>query len=388
MKEHELNVAVGDKKELKELMKEAAEQSASVHKKYAKKFRFSGDNADSQKAKEAEGYEKTIKLFNALAQGDNQTALEISKGAVNGKSHRQKALSEGAASGSYLVPEEFEARVFMAIEDYSTIRRYATVVPMSSDVKRLNSLSTKPSAYKVAELANITSSQATFAEPVLTAEKYMAAGEMSAELLEDGEVELVNILARVYGSEIAKAEQESFVNSSVSGSEGLLTVSGVTATTIATGTSYASLTYDDLATLQANVHAYSPREAGTMVFMMGFGAYNALRKSKATGDGNYFIMPAAPTADTPATAWGRPILVIPQIADTTATSTKFVIGTDLAEHFVIGDRTGLTVKVAEEGTINSVNLLQQDARALVLRKRTAQTAVLAAGIGTLATFTS
>lgn len=385
--EKQFEVAAKDMNELKEIINEGAKQSASTYKKYAKKFNFGGNQEDGAKAREAGQYVKTIKLFNALLEGDSNTAREISRESASNEA-RKKALTEGAASGSYLVPEEFEAKVYAALDDHSQIRRYATVVPMSSDVKRLNSLSTKPTAYKVSEIANITSSQATFAEPVLTAEKYMAAGEMSSEILEDGEVDLINILARVYGERIAYAEQNSFINSVVSGSEGLLTVSGVTATTLATGTSYAFVDYDDLATLQANIFAFSPSEAGTLQFIMGFGAYNTLRTSKSSGNGNYFVMPAAPTAETPATAWGRPIIVLPQVADTTATSTKFVIATDLANHFVIGDRTGLTIKVAEEGTLNSVNLLQQDAKALVMRKRTAQVCVLPAGIATLATFTS
>lgn len=385
--EKQFEVAAKDMNELKEIINEGAKQSASTYKKYAKKFNFSGNQEDGAKAREAGQYVKTIKLFNALLEGDSNTAREISRESASNEA-RKKALTEGAASGSYLVPEEFEAKVYAALDDHSQIRRYATVVPMSSDVKRLNSLSTKPTAYKVSEIANITSSQATFAEPVLTAEKYMAAGEMSSEILEDGEVDLINILARVYGERIAYAEQNSFINSVVSGSEGLLTVSGVTASTLATGTSYAFVDYDDLATMQANIFAFSPSEAGTLQFIMGFGAYNTLRTSKASSGGNYFVMPAAPTAETPATAWGRPIIVLPQVADTTATSTKFVIATDLANHFVIGDRTGLTIKVAEEGTLNSVNLLQQDAKALVMRKRTAQVCVLPAGIATLATFTS
>lgn len=386
--EKQFEVAGVSEKELKDLVSEGAKQAAATHKKYAKKFNFGGDASDRRKADEAGAYVKTIKLFNAMLEGDNATAREIAKDSVNGNSARAKALTEGAASGTYLVPEEFEARVFMSLNDYSQIRKYATVLPMNSDVKRLNALTTKPSAHKVSELKGVTSSQATFSEPVLTAEKYMAAGEMSSEILEDGEVDLINMLARVYGERIAYAEQDSFINSSVSGSEGLLTVSGVTATTLATGTSYTFVDYDDLATLQSNVFAYSPAEANSIQFLMGFGTYNTLRTAKTSGDGNYFVMPAAPTAETPATAWGRPIIVVPQIADTTATSTKFVVATDLAQHFVIGDRTGLTVKVAEEGTVNSVNLLQQDARALIIRKRTAQVCVLPAGIATLATFTS
>lgn len=386
--EHNIEVAGMSGKELSDVVSEGAKQAAATYKKYAKKFNMGGNSEDLQKRDEAGAYVKTIKLFNAMLEGNTQEAREISKSAVNGNSARAKALTEGAASGSYLVPEEFEARVFMSINDNSIIRKYATVLPMSSDVKRLNSLSTKPTAYKVAEIANITSSQATFSEPVLTAEKYMAAGEMSSEILEDGEIDLINLLARVYGESLAYAEQNSFINSVVSGSEGLLTVSGVTATTLSTGTTFAFVDWDDLATLQRNVFAHSPSQASTMQFIMGFGAYNTLRTLKSSGDGNYFIMPAAPTAETPATAWGRPILVLPQVADTTATSTKFVIGTDLAQHFVIGDRTGLTVKVADSGEINSVNLLEQDARALILRKRTAQVVVLPAGVATLATYTS
>lgn len=365
--------------DLKSIVKEGFQKAEETHAKYAKKFYMTNSAVDSVKADKAEGVLKSIKFINALNEGDRAVLKQLSN-------ERAKALNEGTGSaGGYLAPEEFERFVIMAMDDYSEIRKYSTVLTMGSDVKRLNSLTGKVTVHKAAELTEVTASTPTFGEPVLTAEKYMGATVMSEELLEDSETEVISLLARMFGEKLAQAEQDSFIDSSVSGSEGLLTVSGTTGTTIITGATFSSLTFDDLAKLQKLIFAYSKSESQRMQFIMGMTAYNALRTSKASTSGNYFYMPPVPAIDAPATAWGRPIIVISEMPETTATGTKFAIGTSLADHFFIGDRRGITMKVQDQGTVDSVNLNTSDARALVVTKRTAQVVALASGVATLAT---
>lgn len=151
------------------------------------------------------------------------------------------------------------------------------------------------------------------------------------------------------------------------------------------GSTFESITYDDLAAMQKALFEINKAEAMSGAFYMSMTAYNALRTSKASGDGNYFNLPPAPTAETPATAWGRPIYVMNEFPTTSAGSTKFAIFTDLSRHGFIGDRRGIAVRTADQGEVDGVNLFVQDAQAIKATKRTAWTTALQSGIVTLST---
>lgn len=376
----DIAIQAKSKAEVGEMLREAVAKSLEAEKNYARKFRFTESAEDGAKLAQVEKQVGVVKFLNALKNEDWNYVREQS-------AQRAKALNETTANaGGYLVPEEFERMLNSAYDEYSEIRRDATVLSMSSDVKRLNELTAKVSVAKKGELVAIVDTVPTFGESVLTAEKYTASTTLSEELIEDSEIDIVSEIARMFGEQIAYAEQNSFVNSAVSGSEGLLQVAGVTAISLITGTTFAELSFDDLAAMQKSLFTYNKAEAMRGKFYMSMTAYNALRTSKASTSGNYFYMPAVPTQEAPATAWGRPIVVLNEFPTTTATATKFVVYADLKKHFFIGDRRGIRIKVNTSGTSASGhNLNIQDAREMVVTKRTAQATSLEAGIITLAT---
>jgi len=360
-------------------IKEATAKINETKEVQVKKFDLTNEAVAEVGVQEAKKLE-SLKFIKALGEGDRKT-LKFMSGA------RAKALNEGTGSaGGFLVPEEFEKSIVKYMEQYSQIRSNATVLSMGSDVKRLNALSGEPTVYKVGELAQITGTALVFAEPVLTAEKYAGIIDWSSEVVEDSELDLVNLVAERIARAIAKKEQESFISSAVSGSEGLLTVSGVTAKTIASGTGFSNITWDDLATMMTALDEIDLEDGANAKFYMSSSVYNVLRVLKASTSGEYFL-PVSPSMDNPAMAWGKEIVLCNQMpkVSATASGTKFVVYTDLKRHGFVGDRRGLAVKLLEEGTVGSVNLAEDDAQALRITKRTAWTTALQTGIVTLAT---
>lgn len=373
-------VVLPSKEEIAEIVNETVAKYYQNQQIREKRFNLSGSAEDAAKVVEGKKWGSTVKFLNAFVQGDTQTLHTL-------HGTRVKALNETTGTaGGFLVPEEFETQVLMYMDEYSDIRRNATVLPMNTDVKRLNALTAKVSVAYTDELASITASQSTFGEPVLTARKLAGITTMSEELLEDSEIALVDNLARQFAERMAQKEQSEFVSGVVSGSEGLLTVSGVTNVTMS-GSTFASITWDNLADMEAALFAINKVEARNAKFYMSMTAYNALRKLKTSSGGDYFNMPAVPSQANPATAWGHEIVVLNEFPTATATATKFVVFADLKQHAFIGDRRGLRMTTHSEGTVDGINLIQQDAQALKVTKRTAFTTALQNGIITLSTNT-
>lgn len=367
--------------DLRDIVKEivAKQDESLVARK--KEFNMTGSKESEFKLAETMKRNETVKFLNAMTLGDGKLL----------RGYREKALNIGTgADGGYLVPDEFETEILRNLNEYSAIRRNATVLPMSGDVKRLNVSTSIPITRKPAELAVITGTTVTFAEPVLNAQKYACIVDWSNEVLEDSEIQLVSYIAETIGESMANAEESDFVNGTVSGSEGILQVSGVTGITQNTGTTFSLIQWDDLADMQSALFGVANMEAQRGQFYMSYSVYNILRQLKSSTAGNYFVMPSAPTLETPAFAWGRPIVVCANFPSTTATATKYVAFADGKRHFIIGDRKGLTMKVFDEGTIvdaggSSRSLLTTDAQALRVVKRTAFVVRLPSGVVTLAT---
>lgn len=369
-------VEVLTKGELKEVAKEI---SAKFEESLERGKKFNTSPEDEKAIKDnLEKRNETVKFINALSSKDDKFLSSFSN-------TRAKALNEATGSaGGYLVPEEFEKSIVKFVDQYNQIRQNATVLPMGTDVKRLNALTTDPTVYIVDEFGTITGSSVAFAEPVLTAKKYAGFIDWSSEVVEDSELPMINLIAERLGIAIASKEQGEFISGSTSGSEGILQASGVTALALNSGTTFANITWDDLADMQAALAGVSLADSMNAKYFMHSSVYNYLRQQKASTSGNYFL-PVAPTDKMPAQAWGHEIVICNSMPTTTATGTKFVAFGDLKKHAFIGDRRGITMKVLDQGVVGSINLSTADAQALRVTKRTAFVTALATGIVTLAT---
>lgn len=371
------------KVEFKEMVEEIVAKQAEHVKEREKKFELSGSKEAEVKMVETKKRNETVEFLNAWSNKDVKSLRKIHE-------TRAKALNEGTGSaGGYLVPEEFERTIERLMNEYGVIRQNATKVSMSTDVKRLNTLTGNPTVYIVGELSTITGSQNTFAEPVLTAKKYACITDWSNEVFEDSEVNLIQQIQETIAEEMMQKEEVEFISGATSGSEGLLTVSGVSALSLISGTTFANITFDDLSAMMVKLEQDVSNVASrNSAFYMSPYTYGQLRIKKGTD--NHYILPPVPSSDMPAMAFGKNIYTSLSMPSTTATGTKFVIYTDLRKTAVIGDRRGMTVKVFDSGTItesdgNTRNLITEDAEALRVTKRTAFVTRLQTGIVTLAT---
>ena len=301
-----------------------------------------------------------------------------------------KTLNEGTGSaGGFLVPDEFEKSVIKYTDQYSQLRSLSTVVQMNSDQKRLNTIATEPTVYIVGENTVITPSDPVFGEPVLTAKKYAGITSWTSELEEDSEVVgLVELLAERFGRQIAKKEQQEFISGTTAGSEGFLVVSGVTVEAMAAGdTTYDKITWDHLANMIALLEEVDMNDAAEATFVMSPSVFNVLRKRKASGSGEYFVLPA-PQNGVVAQAWGRPVVLVnemPKTSDSNQNNKKFVALANWRLHSFIGDRRGITVSVSDSGVVGTSSAFERDIRLLRVTKRTAYVTALQNGIVCLRT---
>jgi len=370
MKETEAQFVTKD--ELKSIVEEMSVKIAEAKERREKKFNLSNEEKAIKDA------EKTVKFFKALVDGDKATLKEIAQERVSGN----KALGEATGSeGGYLVPAEFEAKVYAFNSGYTQIKDNSLVIPMNSLTKELNSLTTEPIGYKTSEKSQITASDPAFAEPVLTAQKYGAITAFSEELGEDSEVPFMDLLAQRISRALNKVEQYNFVDDTTSGSEGLRQVPGSTVRALITGTGFANVQWDDLANMLNDLRTIDIDEADdpdTKYYMAPI-VWNYLLQTKASTAGTYMNATGA-QGEPIRRAWGKEVVLCPHMPSTTATGTKFVLLGNLKKHFVIGERRGLKVKLLEEGTVGSDNLGEKDMMALRVTRRTAHVAVLPTGL--------
>lgn len=368
-----------DPAEIKEMINEGIEKGLENVQKFAKKFYITEKEVDQAKLDKATKQAEVATFFKALADGDDAAVKAISN-------DRAKAINEGTGSaGGYLVPEEFERTINVKIDEFSQLRGDATVLPMNSDVKRLNEIATDPTVAIIGEAAQITESTPVFGEPVLTARKYAGLTAWSNEVAEDAELVVLNMLADRFAERLAQKEQDEFMNGTTSGSEGLLQVSGVTSVGMDAGdTSFANADFDYLNEMLEALQGYSILEAGRGKFYMSPYAWGVVSKTKPTGSGYYGGNPVNGWATQ---AWGKPVTLLNEAPGSgdDAVSTKFVVFADLSRHLFIGDRAGIRVKILEEGTVGSNNLGEKDMSAMRVVKRTANTTSLESGIIVLTT---
>ena len=86
--------------------------------------------------------EKIVTFFKALVYSRNDPASE----------QVLRALVEGTDSeGGFLVPQELRTEVFRVLPDQTIMRNLARVLPMTTDLMKINSLSARPQAYWTSE---------------------------------------------------------------------------------------------------------------------------------------------------------------------------------------------------------------------------------------------
>lgn len=325
----------------------------------------------------------------------SDSVREISKALLSGDAARMKELTTdatGSPYGGYTVDTELSAEIRHLITEYGVARREMTALPLTKHSYKANDLATDVTVYWVDEAAAIGSTQVVLGHEELTLKKLGAIATLTAELLEDGEIDLFGFIASRVAEGFAKAEDDAFFKgdgTSTFGSfTGLLEASDVTAVTIA-GTTFASVDADDLLDLQDAVP--TGFQANGKYFMHRT-IRSVIRKLKASGSGEYVYQ--TPSENGPATIWGRPVVHVesmPALSDT-ADDTAFVLYGDLKKACILGYKSsGISVARFNAGTVRNVannadvNLITTDREAVRWTERVGYIRILPGAVKKLKT---
>jgi HK97 family phage major capsid protein len=323
----------------------------------------------------------TIEFFKSLVDGDKRGAIEISKKSWGNAYYKTLDTSNDSA----LVPVEFATDLIKNMEEYSDIRPYAKVRTMRTKSVNLNELDTKVSVTKVAEGSDLTLTEPTFSEPIMTAESYMGGSDWTYQFEDDEEIGILNELREEFAEQFAKAEQASFLNSVVSGAEGLTTASGVNVydlggSTSSGSTSILDITAADVHNAHTELRQLGKNRARNARLFISPDALNAIAVAFTSNVGYAQLSLVEMQGGKIVSIAGLPVTEIaegqlPGIAED-AVSTKFAFIADLSRTFIIGDRKGVEFDILNQGTIGSVNLNLTGGKMIRGIKRTGQKVVL------------
>jgi HK97 family phage major capsid protein len=124
-----------------------------------------------------------------------------------------KALNETTdASGGYLVPDQFAKRLFEYLQQKSVMLKVVETVQMTSDLWKAPKLTGGTTARWIGENATITSSDTTFDQVTMTAQKVAALTQLSTELMEDSFTDVMRLLAEQMAIDLAYAIDDEMVN--------------------------------------------------------------------------------------------------------------------------------------------------------------------------------
>jgi len=262
-----------------------------------------------------------------------------------------KALSAGTGTdGGYLVPDETERTVNMALKDISPIRAIAGVRQVSGSVFKKPFSLTGPGTGWVGETAvRPQTATPTLAELSFPTMELYAMPAATPQLLDDAAVDIDQWIAEEVRIAFAEQEGAAFVNGDgVNKPRGFLNYAQVANASwtwgnigfIATGVAGAfpaanptdkliDLAYSVKSAYRANAH-----------FVMNRSTEAAIRKFK-DADGNYIWQPAARPGDSP-TLLGHPIAESEDMPNIGAAASAIAFG-DFRRGYLIVDRVGIRV---------------------------------------------
>ena len=320
---------------------------------------------------------KRVGLYNPEVQEDrkakNVLVRKFITALVDNDTATLKDISSGG-SGGYLLDTDLVAEVQFLQTEYGVCRREMTTTPITSKSLDLTNIATDLEAYWTDEGSAKTSSEVVFGQPVLTLKKMAVIVPMTDEILEDSAIDLVGFLTGRIAEKMAAKEDAAFLKgdgtSGFGSFTGILNNANVNTVTM-TGTTFASITADDLIDMQDE----TPQGAhANGKYFMHRTIMSYVRKLK--DDQNAYIY-QAPSATGPATIWGKPVVLSEAMPSKSASDddTPFVIFGDLRKAAWLGYRGGLRVKLSDEATVRNsagnadIDLFRQDMTALRVVER-------------------
>lgn len=330
----------------------------------------------------------------------NDTLRDMAQCLLIGDEHKLKEMtsdSTGSPYAGYTIDSELSAEIRHLITEYGVARREMTALQLSKGDYKANNLATDITVYWVDEGAVISSSQAVLGQETLTLKKLGVIVSLTAELLEDTEIDFVSFLGTRVAEGFAQAEDEAFFKgdgTSTYGSfTGLLSASGTNTVTM-TGTTFASISAEDLIDMIDETPAGALRNA-KYYYHRTIKSY--IRKLRAdavsAGDGAGEFIYQAPSAQGPATIWGYPEVLVeamPSKTDTAA-ATGFVLFGDIRKAAILGYNGAIKMSRFNAGVVKNVagdadiNLITTDREAVRWTERVGYIVIIPTAVTVLKT---
>jgi HK97 family phage major capsid protein len=279
--------------------------------------------------------------------------------------------STGSPFGGYVVDRELSAEIRHLTTEYGVARREFMAVQLTKNSYDANTLAIDVTVFWVDEGNTIRSTEAVLGQEDLKLKKLGAIVTLTRELLEDEEMDLFSFIGSRVAEGFARLEDRAFFMGTGTGDTanaeflGLLNNPACNQTTM-TGTTFASMTADDLLDMQDD----SPQEiAKTGKYFMHRSIRNIVRKLKDNQNNPIY---QSPSENGPATIWGRPVVeveVMPSVANSNI-DTPFVIYGNLKKSSILGYKGAISADRFNAGVVRNVanngdiNLITTDREAI------------------------
>ena len=261
------------------------------------------------------------------------------------------AMGESTDSaGGFLVPNEFSTAIVDLKEERGVFRRFARREVMTSDTKTIPRRTGGLTLYYVGENTEITASDKTWDQIMLTARKGAVLTKMSSELNEDSVISVADDLAMEIAYAMANGEDSAgFVGNGTSTYGGITGLqnrlaAGSTYTAITGNTAFSTLDLDDFEAMIAKLPLYALQDDPAWYISRAGWASSMLRLAAAAG-GNTMADIAGGMQQT---FLGFPVRFVQVMNSTlsaqTSTSGLVYFGS-LRQTAAFGDRRGLSIAV-------------------------------------------
>lgn len=243
------------------------------------------DDPNGEEFKNLKPGEKVQKFFKAVVMNDGATI---------------KALGEGVDSaGGYLVPEEFKNMLIEALPDYTVMRQIITVMPVGTLTGTIPSITAKPGAEWGSENTAMNEQSATFGEVAYALNRLQSLIPMSRELVADANVNMVQLITRLFAEAFGTAEDNAITTGDGTGKPVGFTTASLSSVAVATA---GTTVLGDLTNLLGLVKAQY-RKRGQ--FLTSPAGVQVLRKL-VDGNGNPILY--TPANSDVSTLFGKPVI--------------------------------------------------------------------------------
>jgi HK97 family phage major capsid protein len=224
-----------------------------------------------------------------------------------------------AASGGYLAPESFQARLFEALEELGTMAsRVETVTTGDGRSIEWPTLTDDGDAAWTAEAAAFNEDDLAFGVATIDAHKATRLVKVSEELLSDSVLDVANLVATKMGESFGR-----LFNTAIMVGDGSSKPDGIVpgATVGVTAAGAAAITADELIDLEHSVAL--PYRTGA-IFVVRDATVKLLRKLKDS-DGRY-LWNDSMVAGVPTTLLGYPVVTDPDMPAVAASARTIMFG--------------------------------------------------------------